>query len=79
MLCDNCFWAEWKRTETGRLHPNKAGKCTKLEKRPLNLDLPAAFYWIGGTPRPTGGLIERGVHLRTNCSHYIAADSRRNI
>lgn len=66
MKCDDCIYAEWERTKTGRLHPSKDGKCKRFEKHPLDLRLPAAFYWPGGPPRPAGGYIKRGEDIE-NC------------
>lgn len=66
-LCDNCAYAEWKRTANGRLHPDKSGRCTFLKKHPRDDRLPAAFYWIGSAPNPAGGAIERGDKVRTMC------------
>ena len=62
--CDGCKYAIWRRTATGRLHPDKSGRCS-YEIKPVVL--PAAFYWIGGVPRPAGGRIERGFAHRGTC------------
>lgn len=70
MKCDGCRWAEWARTRSGALHPNKSGKCKRLETHPLDLRLPAAFSWntFGrGAPVPNGGFIERGRELTDKC------------
>lgn len=66
-ICDDCIFANWKRTTNGRLHPDKSGRC----KAPLpNFDVPAAFYWgaLNSGPRPNGGYIERGSQLHRACS-----------
>jgi hypothetical protein len=68
--CDNCIFADWQRTSNGRLHPNKQGKCTRLEKHPLDMRIPPAFYWGWGSnyaPTPNGGQIERGEAHREKC------------
>ncbi len=70
MKCDDCDFAEWDRTKAGRLHPQKGGVCKRLERHPLDLRIPAAFYW--GTahlsaPNPSGGYIERGHGLHAVC------------
>lgn len=62
--CDGCKYAGWRRTAKGRLHPDKSGRCTFLEKHPLDLKIPAAFHWLIGTkPNPCGGYIERGREI----------------
>ena len=73
MKCDKCKWANWNRTKTGRLHPDKSGRCTYKIAVP---ELPAAFDWgylsYGRkTPiEPSGGYIERGEELKNNCVYY---------
>lgn len=71
MTCDNCTFAEWKRTKTGRLHPDKSGRCKWMAERGLDLRLPVAFYWLGYDggrhPLPTGGRIERGKRHKAPC------------
>lgn len=37
--CDGCRHADWKRTANGRLHPDKQGKCRRLDESPLDLRL----------------------------------------
>ncbi len=58
--CLTCRWAEWKQTETGRLHSDRTGKCTYEIVMPA---LPSAFYYPGSRalviPQPSGGWIER--------------------
>lgn len=66
MKCDDCKYAEWKLTASGRKHPSKSGKCTRLQVHPLDLRLPAAFYWLSATT-PNGGHITRGEELPTKC------------
>jgi hypothetical protein len=69
MKCDDCKYADWKRTSTGRLHPGKSGLCKHMEVHPLDMRLPAAFYWVGGgKPCVCGGFIERGKELRQDCA-----------
>ena len=67
--CDDCIYAEWRRTKAGRLHPSKEGKCTRLIKHPLDMRIPAAFYWGGwdNVPTPSGGYIERGQKINKEC------------
>lgn len=57
-VCERCRFADWKKTATGRLHPDKSGRCTFEWVPP---PLPASFYWSGFSAlRPSGGFIERG-------------------
>lgn len=69
MTCDNCEFAEWERTKNGRLHPGKQGRCLRLEKHPLDLRLPEAFWWgfLVSEPKPSGGRIERGKKHKSPC------------
>lgn len=66
MTCDYCKLADWKRTSNGRLHPGKSGRCTRLDRHPIDTRLPAAFYWLT-PPVPSGGYIERGKPHRAPC------------
>ena len=68
MKCDDCKYAQWLKTSSGRNHPSKGGKCTY---EIVILDLPAAFYWIGGKPSPAGGYIERGREMNKNCPTFV--------
>lgn len=66
-ICDDCIFADWKRTTNGRLHPDKTGRC----KAPLpEYIVPAAFYWFSRmtAPTPDGGYIERGRGINRACS-----------
>ena len=68
MKCDDCDFADWDRTANGRLHPKKGGKCKRLERHPLDLRLPAAFYWMSSKgAMPFGGYIERGQEHKEKC------------
>lgn len=73
--CDACKWAEWKRTKTGRLHPDKTGKCTYPVK-PLPT-LPNCMYWGIGDPArkpsPYGGWIVRGHEYSDHCPTWASA------
>ena len=69
-LCDHCKWANWKRTASGRLHPDKSGSCAKEWQPP---PLPAAFYFhtiSTEIPRPSGGYIKRGEELNKHCPYW---------
>ena len=65
--CTNCAYAKWDKTTKGKLHPSGDGKCTfeyKINK------LPASMYWVGSTPNPAGGLINRRVELKYHCPYF---------
>lgn len=66
--CDECKYANWKRTKAGKLHPDKAGKCEFLVKPAA---VPSAFYYIID-PILHGGFIYRGEELKRNCPTYDA-------
>ena len=58
--CLTCRFAEWKRTASGKLHPDGSGRCRwEMPK----IALPKAFYYVGsrdrGAPQTSGGRIER--------------------
>ena len=65
--CETCSFAAWKLTTNGRLHPSKDGRCHRLDVYPLDVRLPAAFYWMGNAPQPSGGYIKRGEPDVTKC------------
>ena len=65
--CDDCKFADWKRTKDGRLHPSKEGRCTYEYSV---AQLPQAFYWIGTPPTPSGGYIARGKDLQDHCAYW---------
>jgi hypothetical protein len=67
LYCDDCKWAEWKKTKNGRLHPSKSGACKKVISIPK---IPVSFYWLGGEPRPIGGGISRGDENKEHCVYY---------
>ena len=71
MTCDDCKFAEWKRTAAGRLHPDGSGQCKRLEAHPLDMRLPSAFHWGFASdtpPKPNGGYIERKHHHKKPCA-----------
>lgn len=69
-ICDDCIFADWKRTSNGRLHPDKTGRC-KAEIP--EIVIPASFYWLSSytrkSPRPSGGYIERGQTIDRACPY----------
>ena len=72
-LCEKCKWAKWNRTKTGRRHPSGQGRCT-FEWTPS--PLPAAFYFVGPTPLPSGGFINRAEGI-TQCHCFEQAVKSR--
>lgn len=71
MTCFGCKFAEWQRTKTGALHPNKQGKCMWKVVIPVALacTVPGRYSDKNGEPLTIEGhWIERDrVHKRT-CS-----------
>ena len=66
--CTKCKYAQWHKTEVGRLHPSGDGKCTKEIKIP---PLPASKQWpYRDEPKPTGGWINRREELKEHCVYY---------
>jgi hypothetical protein len=67
--CEGCKYAEWKRTRTGALHPDKSGRCTFKVSIPI---LPACRSWMWGvTPSfTTDGYISRGSEFNDHCPCY---------
>ena len=72
--CDDCKYAEWKRTAAGRLHPKKGGWCVYDWKMP---PLPKAKYWIHHEPKPSGGHITRGEELADHCAYWARKEAGR--
>ena len=78
MKCDDCVFALWDRTKKGWLHSNKLGRCGYFEQHPFDLRLPAAFFWFGSSElHPSGGMIERGIELRSPCAFYSQLKEER--
>lgn len=69
--CTRCKWADWERTESGRLHQSGDGRCTKMVYFP---QIPASYYWVGTVPKPSGGFINRRKSLRTHCPYWSSTD-----
>lgn len=71
MPCDDCKFAKWNRTTSGRLHPNKMGRCEWVFLPPL---VPKAYRFAYGKPgeypNPSGGYIERGATYTDNCACF---------
>lgn len=71
--CDECKWAEWKRTKTGQLHPDKFGLCRYPYEAPK---LPNSMYWTWTYSKiiiPDGGCIERGREYKDHCVYWEEA------
>ena len=66
--CTHCKYANWHRTQAGKLHPSGEGKCTFPWKLP---PLPASMYWMTG-PSPYGGHINRREELKEHCTYYYS-------
>lgn len=69
MNCNGCIHAEWKRTSSGRLHPDKSGRCTYLDKHSFDLDkkIPGAFSIISQMHLGPG-FIKRDEEIRRKCA-----------
>lgn len=72
MKCDDCKFANWYRTSNGRLHPNKAGRCTFSKK--VYLPISASYSLmreadLEGAISIKGGTIWRGED-RNFCAYY---------
>ena len=65
--CTDCKFAEWRRTESGRLHPSGDGRCGYIYKP---APIPASMYFHGRREQPSGGYINRREELRTDCPCY---------
>ena len=71
--CNVCKYADWKRSDAGRLHPSGVGECTYEWKLP---PLPQSMSWVGflGTsPKPCGGQISRKRELPDHCAYFVRA------
>lgn len=65
--CARCKYAEWRRTENGKLHPSGDGKCGyPWELKPL----PSSMYWVGSSPKPVGGWINRRKDFEYHCPYW---------
>jgi len=67
--CEGCKYAEWKKTEDGRLHPSGKGVCGyKYETAAI----PASMFWPHSetAPSPYGGYISCREDLPRHCPCY---------
>lgn len=74
--CTTCAYANWRRTEAGRLHPSGDGRCSWTFPE---IALPKAFYWTGfgmTAPRPSGGHINR-KQPHPDCPQFASEELRR--
>ena len=71
--CLHCSYADWTRTEAGKLHPSGEGQCKYQFKVP---PLPASMYWLGN-PYPCGGRISRRDELKEHCTYFSRAASKQ--
>lgn len=68
--CLGCKYAEWYRTETGRLSPSGDGKCTYVPKLS---SLPQAYYYVT-TPHIGGGNINRREGFAGHCLYWVKSE-----
>ena len=72
-ICLDCKFAQWDRTQSGRLHPNGEGKClwTKVVVMPASVPI----YNQNAVNRITNslfaGYIERGGRGLSKCPTYV--------
>lgn len=65
--CTDCKYAEWKRTQGGKLHPSGEGRC----QYPYKLSpLPVAYRWFSA-PVMLGGHLNRSEELKEHCAYYV--------
>lgn len=64
--CTDCKYANWQRTDAGKLHPSGAGRCTAEYKLPPP---PASMYWLV-PPYLRGGNINRRRALDEDCTYF---------
>ena len=69
--CTHCKYANWHRTDAGKLHPSGAGRCTFEPKIP---ELPASKYYIS-RPMIGGGTIRRRKELDDHCAYFLRKDA----
>ena len=65
--CVDCRYADWKRTQAGKLHPSGDGNCSYPMKNPK---LPASMYWITMGTIIGGGFINRRETLKEDCVYF---------
>lgn len=65
--CNDCKYAQWQKTRTGKLHPSGGGQCGYDYKIP---PLPGAFFFIG-SPLKCGGIINRRKELKEHCAYFV--------
>jgi hypothetical protein len=63
LTCKGCKFANWAKTESGRLHRNGEGRCTYEVKIPR---IPASKRWTSGSS-VYGGSINRNRELPRDC------------
>ena len=68
--CMNCKYAEWERTKSGRLHPDKSGKCSCVVTLPPVPNSTATFHYRHDDDTPLvvrGGWIWRNEKTGQDC------------
>ncbi|HAY09972.1 MAG TPA: hypothetical protein DCY18_08575 [Thauera sp.] len=73
--CLTCRFAEWVRTDAGRLHPSGQGRCTWVGVLPRSRSYPFSYR----DDPPTGGFIERRPKTLVflDCPTYEPAEDKR--
>ena len=67
--CLHCKYAEWLRTDAGKLHQSGRGKCTFDWQMP---PLPACRYFYT-IPVLAGGFINRNEEMKDHCVYFARA------
>ena len=67
--CNGCQYAEWYKTEKGRLLPSGDGRCTYDFKLPA---LPQSMMWKASAAAPfvVRMLINRNIEFENHCVYY---------
>ena len=67
--CNGCKYADWKRTNAGRLHPSGDGKCTYEWKTP---QLAQSMYFASFEPPMVIVVsISRKRELPDHCAYFV--------
>lgn len=74
--CQGCIFADWEKTDSGRLHPSGDGRCRFVYELP---PLPGSMYWttMSSSPKPSGGRINRREPLNRECPTFKPGDDQK--
>lgn len=72
--CDDCAYAQWRRTKAGRLHPNKDGKCKYPWASPALPNSAPALMHRDKSP-PEGWYIWRGHEFQDRCPYWARKEA----